>query len=74
MKSSRMTSLVWPHSAHAAIVQLWTTTVALEVALCDDVDVTVDDVNATVDEGDVTVDDGYVTVDNLAPMTGRPRP
>ena len=40
---------------------------ALEVALCDDGDVTVDDVDVTVDEGDVTVDD-------LAPMTGRPRP
>ena len=33
------------------------TTVALEVALCDDVDVTVDNVDVTVDDVDVTVDD-----------------
>ena len=49
-------------------------TVALEVALCDDGDVTVDDVDVTVVEDNVTVDDVDVTVDDLAPMTGRPRP
>ena len=55
--------------------------VALEIALCDDVNVmvdegnvTVDDVDVTVDEGDVTVNNVDVTVDDLAPMTSRLRP
>ncbi len=37
--------------------------VALEVVLCDDVDVTVDDVDVTVDDVDVTVDEVNVTVE-----------
>ena len=49
-------------------------TVALEVALCDDGDVTVDDVDVTVVEDNVMVDDVDVTVDDLVPMTGWPRP
>ena len=47
---------------------------ALEVALCDDVNVTVDEGDVMVDDVDVTVDEGDVTVDDLAAMTSRPRP
>ena len=39
-------------------------TVALEVALRDDVYATIDDDDATIDDGDAAIDDGDVTIDD----------
>ena len=40
------------------------TTVALEVALRDDVYATIDDGDATIDDDDATIDDGDATIDD----------
>ena len=46
------------------VTRLDISTVALEVALRDDVYATIDDDDATIDDDDATIDDGDATIDD----------